>query len=272
MRPAARAQAAIELLDQIARDTAPADRLVAGYFRARRYAGAKDRAAINDIVYGVLRHRGDYAWHGGGADSRGLVLAHLMRRPDADAEAIEALFDGGRFAPAPLETAEREILDRLAGPAKAPAPAWARGNYPAWLHEGLESQFGDGLATEMAALNGRAPVDLRVNTLKSEPAEAAAELAADGIATRPGRWSPACLSLAERTDISRHRLYRDGHVEVQDQGSQIAALLTGGAAGEQVVDYCAGGGGKSLALAAMMGNRGQIFAFDQDPRRLRQLH
>ena len=274
MIPGARVQAAIELLDQIAAAPDPADRLVAGYFRKRRYAGSKDRRAVAETVYDVLRRQGEYAWRAGGSDSRRLLLAHLMAKGEGKPEEVAALFNGEKFCPAPLSDSEQATLSQLSRAAEAaakPVPAWVTGNYPEWLGPSLARRFGPELEREMAALQGRAEVDLRVNILKSTPAKVSAQLAADGIATTPGRFAPTALRLEGRRIMSKHALYLGGAIEIQDEGSQLVALMCAAEPGQQVLDYCAGAGGKSLALAAQMANKGQIFAFDSEARRLEPL-
>ena len=271
MTPGARVQAAIELLDQIAAAKTPADRLVGNYFRGRRYAGSKDRRAVTEMVYDVLRRQGEYAWRAGGGDSRHLVLAHLVAKGDSDAAGVAALFDGGKFCPAPLGEPEQAALTQLSQPAARETPAWVTGNYPEWLGPSLARRFGPELEGEMAALLGRAAVDLRVNLLKSTPAKVAAKLAAEDIGTTPGGLAPTALRLDARRTMSKHALYLNGAIEIQDEGSQLAALLCAAGPGQQVIDYCAGAGGKSLALAAQMENKGQIFAFDNEPKRLEPL-
>ncbi|MFP6749343.1 MAG: RsmB/NOP family class I SAM-dependent RNA methyltransferase [Alphaproteobacteria bacterium] len=267
----ARLQAAIELLERIAGAGAPADRLVGGYFRGRRYAGSKDRRWVTEMVYDVLRRQGEYAWRAGGTEGRRLALAHLMAGEDADADAVAALFSGGQYCPANLDTDEQAVLARLSQAAAGEAPAWATGNYPEWLHPALLRRFGPELPAEMAAMGGRAGVDLRVNALKSDRAEVAATLAREDIATTPGAFAPTALRLDGRRSLAGHALYRNGSIEIQDEGSQLVALLCAAQPGQQVVDYCAGAGGKSLALAALMANKGRIFAFDSQPRRMRPL-
>ncbi len=272
MTPGARIQAAIELLDQIAQAAAPADRLVASFFRSRRYAGSKDRRAVTETVYDVLRRQGEYAWRASGADSRHLVLVHLMAKSGSSAGEVTTLFSGEKFCPASLDPGEQATLTQLSQTSTTMVtPAWVRGNYPEWLGASLARRFGPELEREMAALLGRAEVDLRVNVLKSSPANVAAALAKDDIATTPGRFAPTALRLDSRQTMSKHALYLNGAIEIQDEGSQLVALLCAAGPGQQVVDYCAGAGGKSLALAAQMENKGQIFAFDSEPRRLEPL-
>ena len=150
MTPGARIQAVIELLDQIADSTTPADRLVGNYFRVRRYAGSKDRRTISDMVYEILRKKGELTWQAGGGDSRMLALAHLTQAHKNN-DAILKLFDSGKFTPSPLQTHERLDLDRMRAPAGEPPP-WILGNYPEWLHVTLQRRFGKDLTLEMAAL------------------------------------------------------------------------------------------------------------------------
>ena len=271
MIPGARIQAAIELLDQIGAATVPADRLVGNYFRSRRYAGSKDRRSVTETVYDVLRRQGEYAWRAGGTDSRRLVLAHLMLDQHQKADDVAALFDAAKFCPADLDADEQVALAQLSQDASKEAPAWVVGNYPEWLHQPLTRWFGDDLGAEMAAMQGRGSVDLRVNMLRSDAAKAADALAEDDIATTQGTLAPTALRLQSRRSMINHPLYQSGAVEIQDEGSQLVALLCAAQPGQQVVDYCAGAGGKSLGLAAQMDNKGQIFAFDSAPQRLRPL-
>ena len=272
MTPAARVAAAVELLSLIQSGGA-ADRQVAAFFRGRRFAGAKDRSAITEQVYAVLRRRGELAWRLQAAAAaptpRNLIIAALAGGQPTDD--VARLFDGSRFAPPPLDETERALLESLVDARDGPAPDWVQGAYPPWLEPELRDRFGDDVVAEMQALLARAPVDLRVNRLKGERAEAEAALAAVGIAAAPTPYSPLGLRLRARADLSHLALFRTGLVEPQDEGSQLVALLVGARPRMQVVDLCAGAGGKTLALAAEMENRGQIYACDSDPRRLGRL-
>jgi 16S rRNA (cytosine967-C5)-methyltransferase len=183
-------------------------------------------------------------------------------------EEIAALFSGEGHAPAPLSEAERE---RLRTGDLTDAPAAVQGDYPEWLAPAFAESFGDAAVEEGRALANRAPVDLRVNTLKTDREKARAALA--HLAPTPTPLSPLGLRVAIRADgrgpaLSAEPAYVKGLVEVQDEGSQLAALLTGAAPGVQALDFCAGAGGKTLALAGMMANHGQIYASDPDGRRL----
>jgi len=243
MRPAARVEAAIELLDQIIaaaeHEGAPADRLIATYFRERRYAGSKDRRAVRELVYQAVRHCGPVPQTG-----RTAMLALA-----AEDEALAALFDGSAHAPKPIGDHEE--------PAKA-------GLAPQWLVEALAKSGVKGETAE--AMLGRGALDIRVNSLKAdrdglELPEAGEPLAA-----------PQALRLPAGTQVEQWEAYRDGKFEVQDHGSQIACLAAAAKPGETVIDLCAGTGGKTLTLAAAMQNQGQLIAADTDRGRLsRQL-
>ena len=185
---------------------------------------------------------------------------------------IAKLADGGRFAPSPLTDAERTRLDAatLDG-----APPWVAGDYPEWLDPHFAATFGDERAEEGAALASRAPLDLRVNTLKATREDAAEALAE--LAPTPTRWSPQGLRIVLGADARSPAIHAEpafikGQIEIQDEGSQLAALIADARPGQQVIDLCAGAGGKTLALAAAMENKGQLYATDDDKRRLAPIH
>ena len=280
MTPGARVQEAIALVERIteAAATEPADAILAGHFRRHRYIGAKDRRAVADLVYAVLRHRAALDWWtertaDRPATARSRVLAALALIEALPSGEIVARFDGIGHGPAPLDPAEQRLVAALAGaPFDHPdQPPAVRGNYPDWLAPSLAESFGDRLADEMAAMNRPAAVDLRVNTARATREQAAAALAQDGVETRPTPFSPLGLRLAGRGTLPALAAFRDGLVEVQDEGSQLVALLLDARPGQQVVDYCAGAGGKTLALAAAMDNRGRLVAGDVSTARLHAL-
>jgi len=279
MTPAARVAAAIEVLGQIAAMPQPAERTVGDYMRSRRYIGAKDRRAVSDLVYAVLRARARLDWWlaraglagGAGLDNaRRATLAALVLGEGRSAAEIAALCDGGRYHPAPLGAEERVMLDRLAGARldDAAQPAAVRGEVPEWLYPDLAAALGADCAAELAALLSAAPVDLRVNSGKGDRATALVALAEEGIAAAPTPLSPLGLRVAGRPNIGATRAYRDGLVELQDEGSQIVALLTDARPGMAVADVCAGAGGKTLALAAAMTGTGRLVALDVAQARL----
>ncbi|MFZ3033005.1 MAG: RsmB/NOP family class I SAM-dependent RNA methyltransferase [Parvibaculum sp.] len=270
MTPGARLQAAIDILSTIGTTRHPADRVFDSWARGSRFAGSKDRAAVGELVYSVLRHQAELSTALGSEEPRLLALGAVSLIDEAGPAAAIALADGARHAPAPLEPDEAAALKNAALPGKD-APAYVRLNYPEWLEVEFEGAFGDRLEIEMAALMTRAPTDLRVNSLKGDRDTALATLTEAGVELEPTPLAPLGLRLKARANVQGLQAFRDGLVELQDEGSQIACLLTAVKPGDQIVDLCAGGGGKTLALAAMMGNRGQIHACDTDRRRLGKL-
>jgi 16S rRNA (cytosine967-C5)-methyltransferase len=272
MTPSARLAAAIEVITAIDADRRPAADALKAWGLAHRFAGSGDRAAIAGIAYDALRRRASSAYLMGAETPRAAVLGMLKRERGLDAEAIGKLADGSRFAPEPLTDEERA---RLSTVDLAAAPAHVAGDYPEWLDAAFARAFGDDRAEEGAALASRAPLDLRVNTLKGEREQVAAMLA--DLKPEPTRWSPWGLRIrltaeAKSPAVHAEPAFLKGFVEVQDEGSQLAALFSAAKPGEQVLDLCAGAGGKTLALAAMMANKGQVFATDDDKRRLAPIH
>ena len=272
MTPAARLSAAIEVLADIEARRRPAGDALKDWGLSHRFAGSGDRAGIAGLVYDALRRRASSAYVMGEATPRAILIGMLKRERGMDREAIARLFDGSRFAPEPLTEAEAAALESAA---LADAPAHVVGDYPEWLDPHFARVFGDERAEEGAALASRAPVDLRVNTLKANRDEAASSLA--DLQPEPTRWSPVGLRIkldagAKSPPIHAEHAFIKGLIEIQDEGSQLAALLAGAKPGQQVVDLCAGAGGKTLALAAVMENQGQIYATDTDKRRLAPIH
>ena len=272
MTPAARLSAAIEVIADIETRRRPAADALKDWGLAHRFAGSSDRAAIAGLVYDTLRRKASSSARMGQATPRAAVIGMLVGERGLGADAIEALCSGARFAPAPLAEAERAALaaDALAG-----APAPVLGDYPEWLDPHFRRVFGDDRAAEGAALASRAPLDLRVNTLKAERDDVLPKLA--HLNAEPTRWSPVGLRIrlsagAKSPAIHAEPPFRKGEIEVQDEGSQLAALFAGAKPGEQVVDLAAGAGGKTLALAAVMENHGQIYATDIDKRQLVPIH
>lgn len=274
MTPSARIQASIDLLAEIAVTPRPADALMGAFFRARRYIGAKDRAAVADRVYGVLRRHARLQWWltraGASAEPRCLVLADLLLSDRETADAVGRLFDGSRYGPAPLGPDEVGLARRLSGcPLEtSEMPEAVRLECPPWAEDMLRCCFGDRFAAELRAALEPAPVDLRVNTLKTSVDAALARLATEGLAVEPARWSPVGVRLAGRAPIAGLGSFQDGWIEIQDEGSQLVALLADARPGQQVVDFCAGAGGKTLALGASMQNKGRLIACDVLDNRL----
>jgi 16S rRNA (cytosine967-C5)-methyltransferase len=269
MTPAARIQAAIEILDGLANTAQPADRYLRDWFGARRYAGSKDRAAVSDRVYDVLRRRAYFSWRMG-EGARAAMLASLLHEGKSPAE-IESLFSGAAYAPASLSDVERARL--LAEPKEEPPPH-VRGEYPEWLEGELKRAFGDDILEEMAAMLTRAPVDLRVNTLRATREAILEGLLSLNVQCYATPHSPYGIRVPSASGLAALRntqFFETGAFEIQDEGSQIAAILCGAKPGDSVLDLAAGAGGKSLALASLMGNRGDILAYDIDEARLKEL-
>ena len=269
MTPSARLQAVIDILEGLEATAQPADRFLRDWFRARRYAGSKDRAAIAERTFDILRHRSSFAWRMG-SEARALVIASLLAQRFS-ADAVAALFNGEGYGAAPLSEAERNAI---ASPPVGDPPLHVKGEFPEVLEPELRRAFADNLLDEMIALQARAPVDLRVNTLKSTREKVLEALRAESFAVEPTPYSPHGLRLAPgegSAKLSTSKLFLDGAFEFQDEAAQIAALLCGAKPGMRVLDFAAGAGGKSLALAAAMGNRSEIIAHDTDPARLRPL-
>ncbi|HUO93056.1 MAG TPA: RsmB/NOP family class I SAM-dependent RNA methyltransferase [Rhizomicrobium sp.] len=267
MTPAARTQAAIEILDGLNETAMPADRFIRSYFRARRYAGSKDRAAIAERVYDVYRHRASYAWRMQSDAPRALVIASLLK----EEHDVTLLFDGSGYGPAQLTAAEHHAIH-----ATPPddMPFHVRHEFPEFLEAELKRSLGDQLSAEMDLMQARAPVDLRVNTLKATRNYVAELLNRDGFDAAPTPYSPWGLRISPReglAQLQRYPAFENGLFEFQDEASQIAALLVGAKSGERILDLAAGAGGKSLALAASMHNEGEILAFDEISERLRPL-
>ena len=274
MTPSARLAAAIEALGAIGAEAAPpADRVLDRYFRDRRYIGSKDRQAIAERVFGVLRRRARLDWHLRESgyrdvlDARRRVLADVIVADGRSMDALDQLFSAGPHATGELSRREVELAERLAG-RTLDAPE-APPECPFWLAEKLRALYGERFAEEMSALNRVAPFDLRANLLKAKDrGEALQALRAEGIEAEPTHLSPLGLRLPGRKPIEHWTAFRQGQVEVQDEGSQIVALLVDAKPGMKVVDYCAGAGGKTLALAAAMNNQGRLVACDTSEGRL----
>jgi 16S rRNA (cytosine967-C5)-methyltransferase len=252
MTPSARIAAAIDILEGFGTTTQPADRFLKDWFRARRFAGSGDRREITELVFHVLRHRAEFAHRMGREGPRALVIAALL----ADGKDPAALFTGG-YGPEALSQAEQTIIATAPGE----APVWVKGEFPQFLEAELTKRFDDKLLEEMAAFAGRAPVDLRVNTLKATRDEVLARLVTDKFDCAPvGEHGIRCA--AGSAGLNKHALFESGAFEIQDQAAQIAVERAGAKPGQRVLDLAAGAGGKSLALAAAMDNDGAIIACD----------
>ena len=266
MTPAGRLAATIEILEALAEKGRPADQVASIYFKNRRYIGSKDRRWIAESVWRVLRRQSRLDWLLNSVDvspidARARVLADLVieggTMPDAE------MFQGVHAA-TPPDALDRRMMERLCKQSlfHRDMPLWVKGEYPEWVEPRLQQAFGDDFLREIGAMRDEAPMDLRVNTLKATREQAIAALAAEGIVAIPTPHSPLGLRLNRRVALVQVNAWRTGLVEVQDEGSQLVALLADVKPGMAVVDYCAGAGGKTLALAAAMGNSGRLIACD----------
>ena len=275
MTPGARVAATIELLDAIMDGASgigrgrPADLVANAFFRARRFIGGGDRRAVSERVWAILRRYGQLQWwlerarhpeRGG----RALAEADLMLAEGLTVDQVAQLFDGGTYRPHQLDEAEMRALRQMEGHSlpHPEQPDWVRLNVQEWVAPHLQEAYGAAWGREIAALETPPPVDLRVNRLKATVEEAQRELARENIETERMRYAPDGLRLKRRLSIVAGDAFQNGLVEIQDEGSQIVAALVDARPGMQVMDYCAGAGGKTLAIAAGMNNKGRVVAMD----------
>jgi 16S rRNA (cytosine967-C5)-methyltransferase len=271
LTPAARLAAAASVLDSIAQGRQPAEAVLKAWGAANRYAGSKDRRAVADRVYQVLRARGRLSWAmGGREDGRALVIGALSLIDGLSLEEIEALHAGDGYGPRPLSKQERARITAGQGE----LPGWVAAGLPQFVVEDLKATFGECWAEEARELmQPRAPIDLRVNTAKASVEAVEAELREAGLDPSPTPWSPVGLRLAAEPppNVQALEAFREGRVDVQDEGSQIVCGLASAAPGMTVVDYCAGGGGKTLGLAAAMAGEGRLVGADVVAKRLENI-
>lgn len=276
MSPSARLQALLDLLHDVDRVARPADAVVSGWFRERRHLTSAERGLLIDQLYALLRHQARIGWwlarHGREATPRNRVLAWLVLDGRKTREQMFALFSGGKLAPAPLADHEKTLLAKLQGcTMEHPSmPEEVRLECPDWAAAPLRRRFGEGLAREMRAMLDPAPLDMRVNPVKCERDTALAALRDIGLAPEPSRLAPYGIRVKERPSLSKITLLRTGDLEIQDEGSQLVALVVDAQPGERVVDFCAGAGGKTLAIAAQMANKGRVIACDVLDGRLKR--
>jgi 16S rRNA (cytosine967-C5)-methyltransferase len=251
-----------EVLREILRFTAPADVTLSRYFKDHPRLGGRERGAVAEAVYAVLRNKSfftDFAGAGRAATMRRLTLLGM-----AEAVGVESL--GG------LTEEETEFLGRMEKIDRSLLPPTMQANLPQWLFDKLVAQYGEQETMELAAvLNTPAPLDLRVNSIKANRDDVVAELAKAPIVAEPMPYAPLGLRLHKKPALQNLPLFKEGAIEVQDEGSQVLAQLVGARRGEMVVDFCAGAGGKTLALGAIMRNTGRLYAFDVSEKRLTKL-
>ncbi|THD73237.1 RsmB/NOP family class I SAM-dependent RNA methyltransferase [Thalassobius vesicularis] len=276
MNSAARLQATLDLLTDVERTARPVDAVTSSFFRSRRFIDEQDRGAMLELLYALLRHQARLGWwlaRLGHADSpRAQLLAWLILGQGRSPSNVARQFDGAKFAPAPLSDAERALLAGLRNHTieHPEMPDAVRLECPDWAMAPLRQRFGGAFAKEMAATLTPPPLDLRVNPIRASRAEVLKGLHKLGLEAEATALSPNGIRLPERLSLARLPGLKTGEIEIQDEGSQLVALLVDAQPGERVVDFCAGAGGKTLALAAQMNNRGHLVACDVNESRLKR--
>ncbi len=267
MTPAARTQSVIDILTDIFNNPKPADSITSFYFRNRRYIGSKDRSAISSTLFRIMRQYHRLGWWiekaGMPIAPRTLALAEMLLNEETPVDPHE-IFTGGRYTPDLLSKEEKELAKALEGKKlnHQHMPVRAKTECPEWAFDRLQKALGADFEREMDAMKSSAPMDLRVNLIKTDRDSALEILKEDGVNAHAGKISPLSIRVHGRPPISQHPLFKDGAIEIQDEGSQMVALVANAKPGEQVVDFCAGAGGKTLAMGASMNNKGRIVAMD----------
>ncbi|MSP96540.1 MAG: RsmB/NOP family class I SAM-dependent RNA methyltransferase [Betaproteobacteria bacterium] len=250
---------ASQALAEALRFTGPADQVVSRHFRNNRELGQLDRAFVAETVFAALRRRRSLAAAAQSESAYSLVLATLVRFHGLSVRAVAGEVRGKDVA----------LLERVRAALADAQPAAVQADLPDWLWARLVVQYAEPGAQALAqGMLTAAPMDLRVNAIKASREEIITRLRAEGLACGPMPYAPTGIRLSDKPAINKHPLFIDGSIEVQDEGSQLLALLVAPKRGEMVVDFCAGGGGKTLALGALMRNTGRLYAFDVSARRL----
>lgn len=277
MKPASRIETTIDVLEKMTENTrVPMDRVVGDYMRVRRFIGAKDRREIAERIYDIARAHARLGWwlarEGLSDTPRHRVIAWLALGEGIEEKRFADLFDGSKHAPEPIDEDEHAFIRKILGKPilHADMPEDIAAECPPLYAEKLHAVFGKDFAREMEAMLAPATLDLRTNIFLAKREKAQKFLAADGIETTETPHSPWGLRCATKAYLSRTKAFTKGWVEIQDEGSQLIAHLCDVKPGMQVVDYCAGAGGKTLALAAAMYCKGRIVAMDNDQRRLKK--
>ncbi len=275
LSPDARLQATLELTREIDLIARPADAVISAWVRSRRDIGDKDRGAILELTQKLMRHRARLGWwlaRAGAEDNVRNRLLAWLRLDGYAADRISGLFNGGDDAPLRLDDSERALLGKLDGASfdHADMPEEIRVECPDWAVDALRRRFGDQFVVEMAAMLSEPPLDLRANTLKSDRDTMLRAVHDLGFKAKAAPLSALGIRVDERLSLDRLPMLKAGEVEIQDEGSQLVAILVDAGPGDRVVDFCAGAGGKTLALAAQMKNKGHIVACDINEGRLKR--
>lgn len=275
MKPQARIQSTIDVLEKIAGNSRiPMDGTIGDYMRQRRFIGAKDRAAIVDRAYDMTRAQARLGWwlEQCGADDtpRSRMIAYLILVEGAQEKRISDLFDGSKYSPERITPLEQSFIQKTAGKTleSLKFPEDIACECPPLYADKLHAYFDEGFRNEMAAMLEPATLDLRVNIFLAPREKVRDFLEADGVPTVETPYSPWGLRCIKKAYLARTKAFGKGWIEIQDEGSQLIAFLCKARPGMQVLDYCAGAGGKTLALAASMERKGRIVAMDTDEKRL----
>ncbi|MAH04467.1 MAG: hypothetical protein CL561_02800 [Alphaproteobacteria bacterium] len=274
MTPAARIKASIEIFNTIEKSIVPMDSVVGDYMRGRKYIGSKDRRYIVGFCYDAMRAYAKLRWWlekvGLEVDGRTIVMAALALLETRDAAYIDVIFNGDKYSPETLDDAEKAALNNLVGQdlVHADMAEHVQLEIPEKYYDALKGLHGDDLADEMHAYMGEAALDLRVNLMRIARDDALASLKKEDIAAKPHQYSPWGIRLKQKTFLTTTKSYKKQFIDIQDEGSQLIAYACNPQPSMQVLDFCAGAGGKTLGLAAAMNCKGRIVAMDIDSRRL----
>ena len=250
MQSGARYQAILEIITEVFKDEQPADKIINDYVRARKYIGSKDRKFIVDTTWQIIRNRCKLTFDAKSADPRKILLYYAKDK-------LEDVFDNSTYGLDPLSEGERAWLKK---DNEQPYPAWVEAECPQWLYEKI------GNLEFCKALNGQAQTDVRAHGISAD--ELQAKLEAEGIESKKGAYSPYCLKIKERLVLNNCMVWQDGYLDVQDEASQLAAILIDAKPEHKIIDYCCGAGGKSLALSNILKDNGHILAYDIEAKRL----
>lgn len=276
MTPAARIAATIELWDKITKASIPMDRICGDYFRNRRYVGSKDRAEIADRVYTMMRAHARLGWWCNHIalpdDARTRTLLNVLLNENGTMDDLARLCNGRQYHPDELSDTEQKAFAKVEGQSlnHKDMPVPIANECPDHAFDKLSAVYGDRVETELRAMIPPATLDVRVNTIKSSVADVLSSLRGQDVEAEPCLYSPVGLRLQSKAFLSKTKAFTKGLIEIQDEGSQLLALICNAKPGMQVIDYCAGGGGKTLALAASMQGKGRIIAMDLYSKRLAQ--
>lgn len=282
MTPAAHIATAIDLLEVVwptlrTPKSAPVDVQIHQYFRKHRFMGSTDRAKVSAFVYLILRHLSQLEWRlretGVPVHPRLLAIAALLTLQNERAANFNSIFTGGQYAPGKLNATDEKAIAGIIRQGELPntMPHYAAWSIPEWIAPLFLQEYGEQTGSLLASLNCEAPVDLRVNTLKSTREQVIEALTRDGFSPVPSPLAAHGIRLQKRGAFFNTAAFRNGWFEMQDAGSQLIAEMVGAKPGEKIVDFCAGAGGKTLALAASMHNKGRLYAWDIAEHRMKDL-